>query len=195
MPKFNASEYQRDFKRLAEMNPGKAAETATGVARGKVNAANRQKNAADSEKYTKAYAYAAAVPVTALLGAVEGMQMAKRQAMIEDWEANGAASVGADLKEHPTPFTHKDGVKDPTKLFGIIPSMVVAPAVSGIGALVLSMKKKKGKKTRFAQRWMTELSGQTLVTALSGLAWGASFEAKRKKLGEAQVSSLKGGEA
>lgn len=121
---FNPVEYKQDFMNLATTAPHEAADVA-------MKWRDRFMNqAADMSKSTEQALEIGIAGTSAFgFGFLDGGWEAKREAMIVDWEEEGHVEAGADIGEHPEPFSHPEGGKDPTKLFGMVDKVLVGTLV------------------------------------------------------------------
>jgi hypothetical protein len=124
----NPTEYKQDFMTLASTAPHEAAEVAMKWRERFVNQAEVMK------KGTEDIMEIGVAGISSFgIAFLDGGWEAKREKMIRDWEEGGAADAAADLEEHPTPFSHPEGEKDPTKLFNMVDNVLVATL--GLAAL------------------------------------------------------------
>lgn len=138
---FNPSEYHHNATRLVKERPELAANAMTQLAR-HMNASEAQ--VARSQRLTSSIIGG----LTALggmlgIGFWDGSNQTRAQAMVDDWENGGAADVGATLDQYPTPWSHPEGVKDPTTFLGFIPKMLASTAAFALAAAGVSAATKK----------------------------------------------------
>lgn len=170
---FNPVEYKQEFMTLASTAPQEAAEVAMKWRERFVNQAE------STRKGMQTAAEIGAAGLTAGgMGYLSGGWQAKRDAMIRDWEAGGAVEAEADLEEHPTPFSHPKGEKDPTKLFGLINKTLFGTLLLSAGAIFNVLGKKYTPVVRSAA-----LGAGSAWAAELGRSWG--YKRKEKALAEA----------
>lgn len=117
-PKFNPKLYEQEFTSLATENPAEAGKIARNV---QVARRNLEDELREGSRTMMEVVGIAVGSVGALgVGYLDGGWEAKRDAMIADWEAGGAAEVDANLADYPEPWMHAEGGKDPTKIFGFL---------------------------------------------------------------------------
>lgn len=131
---FNPVEYRNDFIKLASQEPGEAADVAMKWRERFMRKAN------EMSKTTERVAEVGIAGLSSFgVAYLDGGWEAKRDALIADWINEGASRVNADVTQHPTPFTHPEGVSDPTKLFNVIDRVLVitlllaGAAAAGVG--------------------------------------------------------------
>lgn len=127
---FNPVEYKNEFMTLANTRPDEAADVAMKWRERFMN------QVATTKKSTEQALEIGLAGGTAFTMAFfDGGWEAKRDAMIRDWEEGGAAEAGTDLDEHAEPFSHKEGGKDPTKLFGMVDKVLVGTLLLAAAAI------------------------------------------------------------
>lgn len=174
---------------LMKTNPALAAESATKLARKKVN---QDVELGEADNSTKGLvAFLGTTVFMGLAGWWTGGMKAKRDALIADWEAEGAQSVGASLAQAEYPWDHERGVKDPTTMW-YMPKLIVFPLVSGVLALIsASMRKGRAAPSGF-ERTMTMTAGSTFGLMVANMIGSRSYKAKEKKLEKAtDLNSVK----
>ena len=138
---FNPGEYAHNAARIIKERPDLAANTMTTLAR-KMNAA--EANVARSQSLTKSLLAGATAGAGMIgIGFWDGANQERADAMVDDWEQGGAADVGANLDQYPTPWSHPEGVKDPTVFFGFVPKMLASTLTFALVSAGISALTKK----------------------------------------------------
>lgn len=138
---FNPGEYHTSATRLVKERPDLAANAMTELATS-MNAAEADN--ARSQNMTKAIVAGSAAAVGIVgIGFWDGSNKTRAAAMVADWENGGAADVGADLEQYPTPWSHPEGVKDPTTWLGFFPKMLASTLLfTAVSATISAFSKK-----------------------------------------------------
>jgi hypothetical protein len=118
------SEYKQNFSVLAQRDPAEAADVALKWRERFINQTRAMR-----ETTGALLEIGVGGGFAALWGGLDGGWEAEREKAIEDWELSGAAEVGTTIEEHPEPWDHKEGVSDPTKLFGFIDKVLAGTLV------------------------------------------------------------------
>lgn len=127
---FNPVEYKNDFMTLANTQPDEAADVAMKWRERFMN------QVATTKKSTEQALEIGLAGGTAFAMAFfDGGWEAKRDAMVTDWEDGGAEEAETTTDEHPEPFSHKEGGKDPTKLFGMVDKVLVGTLLLAAAAI------------------------------------------------------------
>jgi hypothetical protein len=178
-PRFNPSEYKEEFLDLAKTNPELAAESATKLARRKRNADDEL---ADADATTTGLvAGLGSFAIMALVGAWQGSLRAKRAAIIAHWEEEGAAIEGVDPRTTPTPFTHPNGVSDPTMLW-MFPKILLPPVALAVAAGIAAVARGKKKQAGAFERIFTMSAIATGGLAIADIVGTWAFNRKEQKL-------------
>jgi hypothetical protein len=188
-PRFNPTEYKEDFMDLMKVNPKLAADSATKLAKTK---RNQDDELHSSDMATKELV---AFLGTSLVMAAAGWQsagwMAKRDALIADWETEGAESVGATITDTPEPWDHEQGVKDPTHWW-FIPKLMAYPLGFGALALISASMRKRYEAPSGFERFATLSAQSTFGLMIAQMVAGWSYKSKEKKLAKlTDLSSVK----
>lgn len=185
-PRFNATEYKEDFLDLIKTNPELAADSAKRVASKKVRAENQ---VAEADMATRELvAFLLSTVVMAGAGWWSGSMRAKRDALVADWEMQGADSVGASVADTPEPWDHESGVKNPT-MWWFFPKLIVFPIGSGILAVIAAGLRKKGQMPGIFERAMTMTAISTFGFTVASVVGGMSYDRKEKSLASAGGTS------
>ncbi len=177
--RFNPKEYKEDFTDLAKVNPPLAAKAATDLARRK---RNQDDALAESDMATKGLmAFMGTTAIMATAGWWNGSMKAKRDALIADWETEGAVGVGASTAEYPDPWDHAAGVSDPC-CWWMVPKLILFPALTGGLAILAASMRPARKAPGGFERTMTMASGATLGLVIANMTAGWSYRRKEKKL-------------
>jgi hypothetical protein len=121
---YNPVEYKQDFMNLATTAPAEAADVAMKWRDRFMNQATEMRKSTE-----QALEIGIAGASAFGFGFFDGGWEAKREAMIVDWEEEGHIDAGADLSQYPEPFSHPEGGKDPTKLFGMVDKVLVGTLI------------------------------------------------------------------
>ena len=188
-PRFNPTEYREDFEDMIKVNPELAAKSASQLAGKKVRAENQ---VADADSATRELiAFLGSTVVMGVAGWWMGSMKAKRDALIADWEAEGAESVGASLTEDEAPWDHERGVGNPTKWW-FFPKLLVLPLGTGLVAMIAASMRKKGRSAGGFERTMTMSAISTFGLTIASLTGGRAYASKEKKLAKAaDLNSVK----
>lgn len=179
--RFNPGEYRQDMIDLIKTNPELAAKSATTVASRKVRAENSA--ASDAEDTRNLIAAIVTFGVMGATGAWQGSMAAKRDAIIDDWELEGAERAGVSLTDAPVPWSSDAGVGDPTKWW-VIPKMLVVPLGTGILAVIAASMRKRGAMAGALEKSMTFSAIGTFGMTLASLVADFAYRRKEKKIAQ-----------
>lgn len=188
-PRFNPTEYKEEFLDLAKTNPELAAEAATKLARRKRNQDDQLDDA--DESTTGLVAALGTFVITGAVGALYGSNRAKRDAILRDWEAEGAAAAGTSTATTPEPWMHPRGVSDPTKILGF-PKLAIPPVVlAAIAGITAAVRGKKKRASTF-ERTMTMSAIGTTGVFIADFVASYFYKKKENKLASAaDVTSIR----
>ncbi len=188
-PRFSSTEYREDFEDLIKTNPELAAKSASQLAGKKVRAENQVVDADNATR--ELVAFLGSTVIMGFAGWWMGSLKAKRDALVADWEAEGAESAGASLSEDPAPWDHERGVSNPMKWW-FFPKLMVIPLGTGLVAMIAASMRKKGQAASGFERTMTMSSISTFGLTIAGLTGGMSYARREKKLAKAtDINSVK----
>lgn len=183
--RFNPAEYRDNAMDLIKANPELAADAVTKLARRKHNADTELKKASEGTK--DLLAFFGMTGVLALVGMWNGSMAAKREALIDAWEAGGASIAGANLVDADEPWKHEGGVSDPKMLF-FVPKLLLVPMGFGLlWGITASMS--KGKEAGTFQRFAALTTGTTAAYFVADWAGGWMFKKKSRQLAQAPTVS------
>lgn len=176
-PRFNATEYKEDFLDLIKTNPEMAADSAKRLAGRKVKAENQ---VADADEATRdLVGFMIAAVATAAVGWWSGSMRAKRDAIVADWELEGAESVGANIGETRHPWEHERGVADPTKLW-FVPKLLFVPLGTGLLAVGAAALRKKGMPAGIFEKGMVMATVSTFGLTVASITGGIAYDRRER---------------
>ena len=174
--RFNPSEYRTDFADLMAVNPGLAANAATTLARSK-REAEREVNAAE-EATADIIAFLVSSGIVALVGMWDGTVMARRDAILQTFEASGVLAAG----EEPSRELWKaQGVKEPGKLW-IFPTSLIVPIVLGGIAVAVAAGRDEDEPASVAERIFAVSATSTFGLFVANLTRGAGYRWQQKRM-------------
>ncbi len=188
MRRFNPRSYREDFMDLIQANPTLAADSATKLASRKVRAENQA--SASSGASTDLIATLVTFVVMGGAGWWQGGMKAKRDALVADWQLEGAESVSASLQDTPKPWNHDRGASNPTTWW-MIPKLMVLPLGTGLLAMIASGMRKRGAAPGAFEKSMTMSAVGTFGLTIASLVGGYSYDKKETKLAGTAIESTK----
>ncbi|MCH9637714.1 MAG: hypothetical protein K0U16_07205 [Gammaproteobacteria bacterium] len=186
--RFNGTQYKEDFLDLIKANPEMAADSAKRLAARKVRAENQVE---DDETATKGVvALMVGITVTSATGWWSGGLQAKRDALVDDWELQGAESVGAAVADTPFPWQHERGVGHPMYWFGFFPKLLLVPVVAAGWAGIAAAMRKKNQAPGYVEKAMTTTALMSFGVFAASFVGEISYVGKEKKYARDGVDSV-----
>lgn len=182
--KFNPQEYRAEFSDLMKVNPGLAANAATQLA-GTKRDMDRQLNAAE-DSTSDIIAFIVSTGVVALVGMYDGTVQAKRDQLIEGFEANGLIGVG---EEPPRELWKAQGVKEPGKLW-IFPTSLLIPIALGVGAVAVAAGRDEDEPASVPERVLAVTATTTFGLFIAGLTRASGYRWQQKRMATAGAQAM-----
>lgn len=173
---FNPSSYRAEALELMEANPKLAAQAQTQLA-SNYRAAERDLNAAE-ESTQDIIAFLASTALVAAIGMWDGTVMAKRDSIIELFEANGLIK---EDEEPPRELWKAQGIKEPGRLW-IFPTQLIVPILLGAGAVAAAASREENDQASTLERVLAVSATTTFGLWVAGITRAAGFRMQQKKM-------------
>lgn len=173
---FNPTSYKAEALDLMKANPTLAAQSMTQLASSK-RAAERELNIA-TETTNDLVAFVVSTAVVGLLALLDGTVMAKRDAIIEGFEADGLIQAG---EEPPSSLWKAEGIKEPGKLW-ILPYSLLAPIAFAAAAVGLSASRDESEPAGTMERVAAVTATTTFGLYVAGMTRAAGYRMQQRKM-------------
>lgn len=184
---FNPAEYRADFQDLMAVNPGLAANAATTLARSKRDA-ERAVNISE-ESTADIVAFLVSTGIVAAIGMYDGMVTAKRDQIIEGFEADGLIAAG---EEPPGDLWKAQGLKDPAKVIGFFPKALLVPILLGTATVVAASMREEDDRPGIAERSLAVSATTTFGLFIAGLTRASGYRWQQKRMLAAAQQAMTG---
>ena len=180
---FNPSTYRAEALELMEANPALAANSMTQLAKSKREAERDLNMAEDST--SDIVAFLASSLIVAAIGAYDGTVMAKRDQLIETFEAAGTVLPG----QEPTKDVWKSaGVKEPGKLW-IFPTALLVPILLGAGAVIVAGRRDEDEPATTGERILAVSATSSFGLWLASITRASGYRYQQKRMLNAGVQA------
>jgi hypothetical protein len=174
--RFNPKEYSADFHDLMQVNPKLAVNAATALAASK-REIDRQLNFAEDQT-SDLIAFAVSTGLVALVGWYDGSVMKRRDALIDQFEAQGLIGAG---EEPPRELWKAQGVKEPGKLW-IFPTSLLIPIVLGAAAIGVAAGRDEDERPSTLERTLAVTATTTFGLFVAGYTRAAGYRWQEKRM-------------
>jgi len=175
---FNPSHFNAEALDLMQANPPLAAKSFTQLAVAKRDAERELNMSRESTSDLAAFAFSSGI--VALVGLWDGNVMAKRDALIANFEEQGIVAPGAE----PTSQVWKDAkIKEPGKLLGVVPMGLLLPVAFGTLSVIAAARRNENAPAGTFERVMAVTATTTFGVWLSGITRAHGYRRQQAKLG------------
>lgn len=173
----NPAHFKAEALELMQANPALAAQSMTQLALSKRDA-ERELNIS-RESTNDLVAFAVSTGLVALIGLWDGSVMAKRDAIIAGFEEQGLIGAG---DEPNAEIWKAAGVKEPGKLFGVIPMGLLVPVAFGVMSVIAAARRDERAPAGTFERVTSVTATTTFGVWVAGMTRASGYRRQQTKM-------------